>query len=304
MGFLSAWRAWSERRQIFREIRHQAADDREQLRFKVKDDLIHVLSALDRGDRKFANEAWAGLMERHAAVTRESPLALKVLIGLKRFDEAEALMRSGQEKHPGDFRYARGLAEVAHEKRDFDTAIERWAYVRKRFPGVAEGYTQGANACIQKDQLAAAEALALQAIQKFPSHIGGPLEYARVAVKTQEWEEALRRWQPLCDQFGYFGGYVGSAQALSHLGRFEEAEEQLRQARLRFGTDPWPLTEFACVAEAKGDIAEAVLRWKAVLYRFPLDMPVHLTASEAFARTRRTRGSRSNVANSDRAVSR
>jgi tetratricopeptide (TPR) repeat protein len=281
-GLLSVWRDWSERRQILRDIRRQQGDARERDRFKVKDELTYALAGLDRGDRRYATEVWTGLIERHPDVARASPLALRVLIGLRRFDEAEALMRAGQKKYPNDPYFAQGLAEIAHTKRDFDTALERWAFLRKRFPGVVEGYTYGAGAFMEKDQPQQAEALALQATKRFPDNIGGPLEYARIAIKAKNWEEALRRWQPIRDQFDYVGSYIGSAQALTHLGRYDESDALLQQARLRFGADPGPLSEFARVAEAKGDVPAAVQRWKDVLSRFPLDMSAHFNAAEAF----------------------
>jgi tetratricopeptide (TPR) repeat protein len=282
MGLLSLWREWSERRQILRDIRRRQGDAHERDRFKVRDELTYALAALDRGERKFATEVWTSLMERYPAVARASPLALSVLIGLRRFDEAEDLMLAGQKKHPSDPYFAKGLAEIAHTKRDFDTALERWAFLRKRFPGVVEGYTYGAGAFAEKDQPEQAEALALQATKRFPDNIGGPLEYTRIAIKAKNWQEALRRWQSIRDQFDYFGSYIGSAQALTHLGRYDEAEALLQQARLRFGTEPAPLSEFARVAEAKGDVPAAVQRWKDVLSRFPLDIYVHFIASEAF----------------------
>jgi tetratricopeptide (TPR) repeat protein len=281
-GLLSVWREWSERRQILRDIRRQQGDVRERDRFKVKDELTFALAGLDRGDRRYATEVWTNLMDRYPAVARASPLALRVLIGLRRFDEAEALMREGQKKHPNDPYFPKGLAEIAETKHDFDTALQRWAFVRKRFPGVVEGYTHGASAFREKDQLQQAEALALQAIKQFPDDIGGPLEYTRIAIKTKNWEEALRRWQPIRDKFNYAGSHVGSAQALTHLGRYDDAEALLQQARLRFGADPGPLSEFARVAEAKGDVPAAVQRWKDVLFRFPLDMYVYFNAAEAF----------------------
>jgi tetratricopeptide (TPR) repeat protein len=283
-GLLSVWREWSERRQILHDIRRQEANNRERDYFKVKDALTYALSALDRDDQNYATEAWTDLMERYPVVARESPLALRVLIGLRRFDEAEALMRTGQKKHPNDSSFAAGLAEIAHTKHDFGLAIERWTFLRKRFPGVAEGYTQGASALLENGQTQQAEELALLATKRFPDKIGGPLEYARIAVKANDWEEALRRWQPIREKFDYVGGYVGAAQALTHLKRYDEAEELLQKARIRFGTNPGPLSEFARVAEAKGDIPEAIQRWKDVLSRFPLDMHLHFHASEAFER--------------------
>jgi tetratricopeptide (TPR) repeat protein len=73
-------------------------------------------------------------------------------------------------------------------------------------------------------------------------------------------------------------------RALKHLGRYDEAEELLQRARVRFGMDPGPLSELASVAEARGDIPAAVQRWKDVLARFPLDIGVLFIASEAFER--------------------
>jgi tetratricopeptide (TPR) repeat protein len=263
-------------------MRRKQGDARERDKFKVRDELTYARAALDRGDRKFATEVWARLIEQYPVAARSSPLALKVLIGLRRFDEAEELMRVGRKKHPNDPYFAKGLAEIAHSKRDFDTASERWTFLRKRFPGVVEGYTYGASAFAERNQLAQAEALALLAIKRFPDNIGGPLEYTRLAIRAKDWEEVLRRWKPIRAQFNYIGSYIGSAQALTHLGRYDEAEALLQQARFRFGTDPGPLSEFARVAEAKGDIPAAVQRWKDVLIRFPLDMPVYFNAADAF----------------------
>jgi tetratricopeptide (TPR) repeat protein len=224
-------------------------------------------------------------MKNFPTVTHQSPLALRVLIGLRRYDEAETMMRAGQKKSPNESFFPRGLAEIAEAKHDIDATIERWAFVRKRFPGVVEGYSHGADALLQKDRIQEAEDLVLQAIKKFPDSIGGPLEYARIAVKQKKWEDAVRRWEPIREQFALFaGGYVGGAQALTQLGRYEEAEELLQQARVRFGTDPGPLTEFARIAEVKGDVPQAVQRWKDLLIRFPLEWSVQSNASEAFER--------------------
>jgi len=108
--------------------------------------------------------------------------------------------------------------------------------------------------------------------------------YARIAVERKDWVEALRRWNLVSERFGYFGGYVGSAQALIQLGCYEDAEELLQQARYRFGTEPGPLSELARVAEAKSDRAEAMERWKTVLRRFPLDPSVYSSTADAFER--------------------
>lgn len=260
------------------------ADEDERTAFKIRDELTFAVEALERGDQVGAARCWDSVLIRHPALARDSPIALKLLIGLRRFAEAEAIMKVGQQKHPGDPRFALGLAQIAHADRTFEIALSRWAFVRKRFPGIAEGYTAGANAFMESGQLEAAEALALRAIKQFPDNIGGTLEYARIAMRRQDWEQALLRWRPVRDHFGNCIGFVESANALVQLGRYNEAEATLQEARTKFGNDPGPLCEFARVAEAKGEISEAVQRWQSVLQRFPLNLNVYFNAAEAFER--------------------
>ncbi len=193
-------------------------------------------------------------------------------------------MLVGQKKHTTDPYYAKGLAEVAQAKGDLNIAVERWAFLRKRFPGVVEGYSHGASALRELGQIQSAESLALVAIERFPDQVAGPLEYARIAVERQAWEEALQRWEIVRDRFGYKGGFLGCAQALAQLGRYADAEEILERARLQFSSDPEFLCELARVAEKKDNSAQSAQRWKEVVRRFPLDMHVTLAASEAFER--------------------
>jgi tetratricopeptide (TPR) repeat protein len=283
-GLLSAWRNWQERRLILRDLKRQQADASERDRFIVKDNLTYALSALERGDQREATELWTKSLDRYPADTVASRLALPILIGLRRFDEAEALMHQGQKKYPRDARFAVGLGEISYARGDHKMASERWGALRKNFPGVMQGYIRGAESLRTLDRLDEAEDLAKKAMDQFHEEIGGFLEYARIAAHRQDWGEALRRWEPIRDRFGYVGAYVGAAQALTRLSRYDEAEEILEQARYRFGTNPSPLSELARVSEAKGDIPEAVQRWKSVLYRFPLDMLVYSSVSEAFER--------------------
>jgi tetratricopeptide (TPR) repeat protein len=283
-NIISLLRSWQERRTLLRDLKREQGDRDESLRFHIKDQLTYASRGLAIGDHRYAESVWIKLMLESPQVTRESPLALPVLLGLRRFTEAQELMLAGQKRHPNDPQYAKGFAEVAHAERDFSTAAARWALVRKRFPGVVEGYTWGADAHAEVGELDQADALAEAALKRFPENIGGFLGYARIAVLRKDWTEALVRWQTVYDKFGHSSGCMGIAQALTRLSRFDDADEVLQQARYRFGTDPGPFAESARVAEARGDIPEAITRWNALLYRFPLDMHVSLTAAEAFAR--------------------
>ena len=281
---LSALRSWRDRSLILRDVRRHAADAREVDRFKVKDQLTYANAALDNNDHRQATEIWDRLMADHRSAAFASPLALRVLLRLRRYDEATMVMRQGQQRYPAEPRFLQGLGQIAQAKGDHDEAILIFARLRKGFPGVMEGYTSAAESLKATNRLDEAEELVGRAMKNFHSHIAPFLEYARIAMVRQDWEAALRRWQPIQDQFAHVAGFVGAAQALVHLGRYDAAEQLLQDARYRFGSGPELLSEYARVAEARGDAGEAVRRWNDVLSRFPLDMPVHLAASEAFER--------------------
>lgn len=283
-GPISAWRSWRDRRLILRDVRRQAADAKEINRFKVKDQLTYANAALDSNDHRQAAEIWDKLVADHRSQAFDSPLALRVLMRLRRYDDATTVMRHGQRRSPGEPRFLQGLGQIAQAKGDHDEAILIFAQLRKSFPGVMEGYTSATESLKTTNRLAEAEVLITKAMKNFHDHIAPFLEFARIAMLRQDWEEALRRWQPIRDRFEHVIGFVGAAQAMAHLGRYEAAEELLQQARYRFGSDAGPLSEYARVAEAKGDAAEVSRRWQDVLDRFPLDMPVHLAAAEAFER--------------------
>jgi tetratricopeptide (TPR) repeat protein len=284
IGPFAAWNAWQERRLILRDMKRRAADASESNRFKIQDLLTYGNSALDNNDHRRATEIWKQLNADYPPDQVQTPLALRFMIRMRLFDEATTRMRNGRRRHPRDHFFLHGLAQVAQAKLNHEEALSIYVELRKRFPGVMEGYTSAAESLRVLKRLDEAEALVKPALDQFPEKINPLLEYASIAVAREDWEEALIRWKAVRDAFRYFGAYVGSAQALNHLGRYEEAEELLKQARYLFGTEPGPLTEYARIAEAKGDVPEAVERWKAVMYRFPLEMHTQLAGAEAFER--------------------
>jgi tetratricopeptide (TPR) repeat protein len=284
-SLFSAWHDWRERRDILCELRRQQANDREQFRFKVRDELEEALSALLLDDRLKATQIWTNVVARYPKETRASPLALQLLLKLGRFDEADALMRQGQKHYPGHAHFTLGLAAIAEQKGDHSEAIERYAAARKRFPGVAQAYVAGVRMLAAKQRLDEAEALAVRTMKRFPSDIGGFIEHARIAVRRQDWTGALRRWQVIRDRFdGYSIGHVGCAQAMTRFKRFDEADEILSAAQIRFPGESSPATEAAHCAEARGDVSEAVRRWKRRTLCFPFELSGYSDAAAALER--------------------
>jgi predicted Zn-dependent protease len=283
-GFLSKWRRWRERSVILRDLARLQRDANEQDRFLVRDNLAQALSALQRNDLSGASALWTKSLHRYPNLTRSSRLALQVLIGLGRFDEAEGLMRQGQQKHPRDVYYERGFAEVAQARGDLTAANERWAVVRKRFPGAVHGYVLGAEVLMGLNRLEEAQYLAEVAMRQFPQEVGGFLIFSRLAVRQEDWPAAVERWGIVRDRFDNLHGYVGSARALIRLGQYEAGEAILARSRIRYPTHTEPSVELARAAQLRGDVTEAIQRWKGVAQHFPLTMLACLEAAEQLER--------------------
>jgi tetratricopeptide (TPR) repeat protein len=254
---------------------------REWDQFKVRDDLAEALSALDGNDHQHATELWTKALERNPREARASPLAVKVLVGLRRFDEAETIMREGQIRHPNDMRFARGLAEIARDSGDDETALLRWVAVRKQFPGDMIGYAAGVGALRKLNRLSEAETLAERTMKLFPEEVLGFMEHAQIASLRQHWDDALRRWDLVRTRFDHSSGYLGAARAMIQLGRYDEAEALLSQCRIKTPTDSAPVIELARCAEARGDLPGAIDGWNRVAQRFSLHLPSCLAAASA-----------------------
>jgi tetratricopeptide (TPR) repeat protein len=283
-GLFSLWRDWREQRAILREFKRDKASAAERDRFIVRDNLTFALSALERDDRRRAIELWTNSLAQYPEVTRQSRLALTVLVRLQRYDEAQELMTSGRKRSPRDPFYVQGLAEIAQARRDYTGLLAYAKELRTRFPAVLQGYTMASVALLALGQPDEAEAVAQKAIVQFPDELLPHLEYTRVAAQREDWEEVLRRSEQMMTRFNFCGSFVGSADALIKLKRFDEADQLLDEARTRFGTDAGPSIEWARVAEARGDMPEAVARWKRLSERFPLHLPSQTSAAEAMVR--------------------
>jgi tetratricopeptide (TPR) repeat protein len=280
-GLIEIWRNWRDRRDLLRELRHERADALEWTYFKFRDDMIEALEALTREDLVRATQLWTEARERYPREASKSPLALEVLLGLRRFDEAEAMMKEGRTKSPGDQRFAIGLAEVARARGDHETAVQRWAMVRKQFPGVMKGYAVGVESLRALNRLPEAEALTRQTMTQFPQEVLGYMENARLADIKQDWEEALKRWDVVLTRFDHLSGYTGVAQAMVKFGRYDEADALLTRARVRYPADVSPGIGLALSAQARDDIPEAVVRWRNVAQRFPLQTVAVFNAAGA-----------------------
>jgi tetratricopeptide (TPR) repeat protein len=135
--------------------------------------------------------------------------------------------------------------------------------------GVAD-YLGSARALREAGRLDDAEAWLTEAVERFPKDFDIAHEGAWLATEQQNWAEALKRWQRVRKLFpDNLQGYTGVATIQRQLGWLDEAEATLEQAIERFAPSPGPLVDYAGIAEARHDWAEAARRWEVVRQHFP-----------------------------------
>ena len=172
-------------------VGRQQADDRELSGFKVREELDEALAAIELNDRQKATAIWTRLRNRYPTEVRGWPSALDVLLKLGRFSEAELLMREGQERYPREVHFASGLGATAHARGDDDQAVETMQRYESSFQAPSK-VTSAAQSLAAAGRLEEAEALAKQAMGRFPGDIRGFLEYARLATRRDDLNEALK----------------------------------------------------------------------------------------------------------------
>jgi tetratricopeptide (TPR) repeat protein len=261
---------WRERRRAFRELARFQRDEHARLSLDDGNPVNRAKVALKAGDLVAANKFWDIAMEKYPAFAKWHNDALPILIGLQRFDEAERLALEGERTTRKAQSYAETYAAIAQARGEIGTAVQRWSRVRRKYSQSSKAYVQGIGCLIRAGDADAAEELARAAIQHFPNVDATWMESARVAELRQDWPQALRRWELAKTKFTHTIIEIGIARVLMELGRLEEADERLLQARRR---DPlWPeiASQRVRVARLMGDEREEMLRWVDARRRFPL----------------------------------
>jgi tetratricopeptide (TPR) repeat protein len=163
-------------------------------------------------------------------------------------------------------------ARTAEVARNFDSALLCWEKVRLRFPEEPAGYSGAAMLLRDMQRLDEAETVLSEAFDKAPDDQSTAVAHAWVAHSRGDLVEAERRWALVREEYpNVFDGYFGGGAMLVALRRFDEAEAVYRQALEYFPVSAHLLTDFAWVAQARGDHAAASLRWSALRVFFPDD---------------------------------
>jgi tetratricopeptide (TPR) repeat protein len=168
----------------------------------MPDDMTVILEAgrvvEAHGDWDEAYRYWYRVRTRHPGCFFGAAQALHKL---GRTAEAEALLAEARHRYPIESGIAILNARIAGETGNTAEALKRWAFVRERFPLDRAGYQDGVRLLREQREWTEADAVAEQAIHRFPEEDWPLAEYAHLANARQDWSEAAKRWAAMAAAF-------------------------------------------------------------------------------------------------------
>lgn len=266
-GRVMLWRwfqDWRDRRSVLKDLRDNLRADEAVLMDQDRNPINLAKMSLDRGADQAAASHWerACLLVPNTVLT--SPDSIEILLGLKRYDEAETLMRERGRRISGDRLYLIGLARIAEERGDLAEALKRWEIARDRTSYQPDGYLGCARCLVALDRLDEAEAQLKSALRHDSDRIRSTLELGRISDRRRDWPTSLTRWRELAEVLKFPPAYAFYAKALAELGRFEEAEAWLEEPSRMYPRDLEIAVTRAHLATRRGDLTATCDRWAAV----------------------------------------
>jgi tetratricopeptide (TPR) repeat protein len=235
------FREWHIRRSALRALNRKRLADEQVLAATYPNLIQRARATLRAGDLEQTASLWEEARQKlpNAIVTAEDSLA--ILLGLKRFDEAEALLRERRRRVLKDRGYIGfylpGVAQIAEERGEFAKAATQWKAIRRITPEKPWPYLREA-ACLRAlDRLSEADAVLDEASHMAPRDLQVRMQSAQLSDLRRDWQSSLTRWQVLADSFDNISGFLGHARALVELGRIDEAERYLAQAAALHSSD-------------------------------------------------------------------
>ena len=92
-------------------------------------------------------------------------------------------------------------AEAAERRHDWPEAIARYTSVKDRFPHQPGGEVGLARALAGVGRFPEAETMLRETMTRFPANKAPFAEYADLAMRQENWAEALHRWTQATDRF-------------------------------------------------------------------------------------------------------
>ncbi len=240
----------------------------------------YAILARYRGDLEQAAIRWEQARQRFPDSLKAYVEGGDCLKWLGRTQEADALLAAAVAKAPDEYQPAAYYAGVAEHVKDWETALQRWTYVRERF-GNPAGWVQSAACLREMGRDPEAEQILFQADTLFAGNLSVLTELGWIARRRQDWPEALLRWHRVREAFPRaIMGYLGASGTYQDMGNLAEADAILLSGVERNEDDADLYVEYARFAHNRGDWEEALRRWETIRQRFP-DRPEGYDAAAA-----------------------
>ena len=198
---------------------------------------------------------------------------------LKQFDEALKIIRRGLRSIPEDLRIALEGGRIMEAQQDWSGLLRHWQGSRDEHGIGCAGY---AYALFRLGQRAEAEAELERGRDKYRTDIGIEITASRIAREAGDMAEAVRRLEVMRKRFPYDSrASIYSLQVLRDQKAWAEADAIAFTAIERFPKEDWPRSEYAYLAEARGDWDVAAERWHSLREVFPLHRPAWVREAAA-----------------------
>jgi tetratricopeptide (TPR) repeat protein len=186
------------------------------------------------------------------------------LLELKRYDEADALMRERQKRFPRDNFPFTALAQIAERRGDIEEALKRWIIARDRVKDTVYAYHGCARCYLALNRIDEADAQWVAALRRVPYNLDASVGRAMISDRKKDWEESLVLWGHVAETYGFGPAYAFYGKVLIELGRLNEADAFLEEKSRLFASDLEIAVTQSYLAQNRGDLTAACERWARV----------------------------------------
>ncbi len=262
-----------------------------------RDPSLAVISgfvATRRGDVTEAERAWADVRALLPDELSGWSGWATALIQAGRSAEAEPYLLEAAQRHPAEPTVAMDLARVAGDRRDWETAVERWRAVVARFGDQPQTHIELGWALVLCGRDAEARICFEEALARFPDDPEVIVAPARAAQKQGDWREAERRWVEVTRRLPTMSvGYIGIGEALREAGLLDRSAVHLRLAAKRFPGEVHVDLQLAMTLSRQRNWSEALPVWEALKRRHPDHASVQTGIREMLFQARQDQGANS-----------
>lgn len=195
-----------------------------------------AFQAMREGNWPEATQRWAVFRKAYPEHSAGWLQGAKAHIEANELDHAEILLEHGRQffsSHENSLFFS---ADLAIKRQQWNAAESFLQRSREKFPNLFQTWMKSSLCSEQQGDIERAIEYNEKARQCAPNTIDPFIQYAEIAMRAQQWEQALTRWELLRKQFpGAPAGYRRAAEAARKLGDNKRARQLL--LTLEYGED-------------------------------------------------------------------